>query len=218
MENDRLRVLEKEQKRYNVLKAVYDWTHGQENQPVDFSDVRQITALSGEEIIQTLEYLKAEKLVKGDFTRGTLIIIYITHAGIKEIEYSIKNPKMPTEHFPNQVFYNYGNLNVSQQAGDGNIVSVNQNLGSSEVDDLVVKLSNLLKSSSIDELDKDVTEAAISKIPELAKQEQSQGVIEKVKNRLDFITETIRKYKPTYDVAKPILLAIYKLFKIPFGG
>lgn len=53
MENDRLRVLEKEQKRYNVLKAVYDCTHGQENQPVNFGDVRQITALSGEEIIQT---------------------------------------------------------------------------------------------------------------------------------------------------------------------
>jgi hypothetical protein len=220
MEKARQRVLEKDRKRYSVLKAIYTGTDGQKDKAVTFNKVFQVTGLPGEEIIQVLEYLEAEELVKPkiDYSGGGFI--WITHKGVIEIEASIKNPETSTEHFPAQVFhtYIYGTLGVLQQAGEGNIARANQNIASSEVDDLVVKLSNLIKSSSLDDLDRDVTEASLNGILELAKQEQSQSVIKKVKKRLDLATETIKKYKPTYDIAKPILVAIYNFFKISFGG
>ncbi len=84
-------------------------------------------------------------------------------------------------------------------------------------DELVAKLSELIQSSSLSDLDKEDTIEAANRLPELAKKEQSSGVIERVKQRLELINNTLKPAQELYNKAKPFLLELYTFFKIHHG-
>jgi len=87
-----------------------------------------------------------------------------------------------------------------------------QNISLSNVVDIVAKLSELVKSSSLPELKKEDAIEAISRIPELAKKEQSKEVLERVKTRLDIVKSTIEVSGDIAKKAVPLVATLYKLF------
>ncbi len=101
----------------------------------------------------------------------------------------------------------YGGVQIG---GERNI----QNISLSNVVDIVAKLDELLKSSSLPELEKEDAIEAISRIPELAKKEQSGDVLERVKTRLDIVKSTIEVSEDIAKKALPLVAILYKLFKL----
>lgn len=224
MKLDEQYVREQDRKRFSVLKAIYIDSKGDRHQATKPNDICQMTGICGEELLHILEFLEKQALIK---PIGTLYAMYggtacvqITHQGMCEVEEAIKNPNESTKNFPAQVFHNTFNapLGVFQQAGHQNTANVNQTIGFSEIDDLVAQLSDLIKSSPLPELDKEDAVEAANRLPELAKKEQSSGVIERVKQRLELINNTLKPVQEIYTKAKPILSTIYQLIRLKHGG
>lgn len=216
-------VLEQDKKRFLVLKKIYKKSKLNKDEVTSTSDICNQTSICGEELLHILEYLESESLIK---PMGTLLAMYggsahvtITHQGIREVEASIKKPYESTAHFPAQVFQNTFNAAVGalQQGGQNNTANVNQNISLPDCDELVAKLSELIQSSSLSDLDKEDTIEAANRLPELAKKEQLPGVIERVKQRLELINNTFKPAEELYDKSKPLLLGLYTYFKIHHG-
>ena len=223
MEAEYQYVLEQDKKRFLVLKTIYQKSNFNKDEVTSTSDICDQTSICGEELLHILEYLESENLIK---PMGTLLAMYggsafvtITHQGIREVEASIKKPHEPTAHFPAQVFQNTFNAAVGalQQGGQYNTANVNQNNSLSECNEFVAKLSELIQSSSLSDLEKEDTIEAVNRLPELAKKEQSPGVIERVKQRLELINNTLKPFQELYGKCKPLLIGLYKCFNIHHG-
>ncbi|MCC5668011.1 hypothetical protein LC653_30090 [Nostoc sp. CHAB 5784] len=223
MEADYHYVLEKDKNRFLVLNTIYRDSDGDKDQVSSTHDICEKTSICGEELLHILEYLESEGLIK---PMGSLVAMYggsafvsITHQGMREVEAAIKKPQESTAHFPAQVFQNTFNapVGVIQQGGQGNTANVNQNIGLPNCDELVVKLLELIQSSSLSDLDKEDTIEAANRLSELAKKQESPGLIERVKQRLELINNTFKPAQELYDKAKPILLALSTYFKIHHG-
>jgi hypothetical protein len=223
MEPEYQYVLEQDKKRFLVLKTIYKNSKLDKDEVTCTSDICDQTSICGEELLHILEYLESESLIK---PMGTLLAMYggsahvtITHQGIREVEAAIKKPHESTAHFPAQVFQNTFNATVGalQQGGQNNTANVNQNIGLSDCDELVAKLSELIQSSSLPDLDKEDTIEAANRLSELSQKEQLPGVIERVKQRLELINNTLKPAQELYDKSKPLLLGLYTYFKIHQG-
>ncbi len=83
MKDDLDRVLEKEKKRYSVLKAIYDLTNGSKQSAEIPFQLARPTGLSEEDIEDALDYLNDEGLVK---SAGFGMGYSITHQGVMEVE------------------------------------------------------------------------------------------------------------------------------------
>jgi len=98
-----------------------------------------------------------------------------------------------------------------QVGGHQNVQNISVSSGSS-MDEVVAKLVELVKSSSLSALDKeDVIEAA-ERLPQLAAKDKSPEVIERAKSRLELIKSTLETSKELGTVAAPILTWLYKYF------
>lgn len=222
MEDDYQYVLEQDKRRFNVLKAIYRDSNGENDKATTSCYICQKTGVCGEDLLHILEYLEKQQLIK---PIGTLYSIYnggaivrITHKGVREVEGAIKRPYEPTEHFPAHSFQEFNGPVGVAQFGNNNTANVTQNIGFSEVDDLVTKLSKLIKSSPISELNKEDAIEATNRLTELVKKEQTPGVIERVKQRLDLIDNALKPVQGIYEKAKPILFALYQLYRLHSGG
>lgn len=94
---------EKKANRLLVMNAIYEASGGSENTMVSGPDLLQNLGLSDEDLADACNFLKGERLIKGDgssWGHRTPFIIHVTHWGIKEMEQSIEAPTKPTEHFP----------------------------------------------------------------------------------------------------------------------
>lgn len=216
-------ILEQDRKRFLVLTTIYENSKLDKDEVTSTGDICNQTSICGEELLHILQYLEGETLIK---PMSPLLAMYggqafvaITHKGIREVEDSLKKPHESTAHFPAQVFQNTFNAPVGaiQQGGQNNTANVNQNIGLPNCDELVAKLSELIQSSSLSDLDKEDTIEAANRLPELAKKEQSLEVIERVKQRLELINNTLKPAQELYNKAKPFLLELYTFFKIHHG-
>ena len=129
MESDCQQVLEKQKKRFEVLKAIYIDTNGEENQASLSGEISQLTGIPLDELAHILQYLKQEGMIRPltfiDDSEG--ILIQILHQGVVEIEAAMSKPDKPTEHFPAQIFNINNNAPVTgQQFGNQNTLNVSQ--------------------------------------------------------------------------------------------
>src|SRR5262249_32991832 len=88
-------IVEKNKKRYSLLRRIFDEAVGNANCGVPDSLLQEKEGLTQQEFFGLLDYLKGEGLVNDDAAGVTSI----THQGIIEIEASIAKPNSGTDHF-----------------------------------------------------------------------------------------------------------------------
>ena len=210
MNTDKSLFEEKRRKRYTLLRKVYDEAKGSQHNPAPFFSIAEKEGLSREEAEDIYYYLFEERLIK-DFAVGTSVVI--THRGIVEVEESIRNPGKPTEHFTPSITQHF-NAPVHggvQVGGHKNTQNVNIT-SNSTVDEVVGKLVEVLKSSSLPDLEKEDAIEAAQRLPQLAEKEQSTEVLERAKSRLEIIKSTVETGKQLSEVAGPLLLWLFNHF------
>ena len=90
--------LEQKQKdRYAILRALYDLTSGRKNAPFPLPAIAEKAGVEGDEAQDAAEYLLDEGVVTFMSFGPT---VGITHAGVVEIEATLRPPDRATEHFP----------------------------------------------------------------------------------------------------------------------
>jgi hypothetical protein len=128
---------------------------------------------------------------------------------ITEVDNPTGNPKSS----PSSVtVYNHGPV-YSQQIGNNNtqMVTVNPEQDISEV---IRNLKELLNMAPIPELEKGDVEEALESISNLAKKEKSEGVLERVKERLATIMSIVGSSQAICEQLKPSVTAIKAYFGI----
>lgn len=138
------RVLERQEKRYRLLRHLYDATDGGVHASVSLADVAGEGNLCEADADAALNYLVEENLVKLE-AFGPMISI--THRGVVEVEQSINRPEQSTEHFPTHVTqYFYASVGAVQN-GSQNTAHVTQNELEREIFQLTVELSQGMAST-----------------------------------------------------------------------
>jgi hypothetical protein len=138
------RLRRKQADRYAVLRAVYDLTDGRRYSAVAPEEAAERTGLAVDAFLEVSSYLEDEGLLEPAATDGS---VFITHAGVVEVEASITAPDRPTDHFPLLVFHQTFNAPVGAvQTGAGAAAAVRQEVGLApeDVAPLVAALRPLL--------------------------------------------------------------------------
>src|ERR1700674_1281967 len=91
-------IVEKQKKRYALLRKIYELTEGVESRIVELECPE---TLDLGEVLSIIDYLSAEGLVVQ--LSGNAPLVQISHRGVVEVEESVTNPNRPTEHFLAQV-------------------------------------------------------------------------------------------------------------------
>lgn len=139
-------LIEKDKKRYEVLRWIYDEFHRTKNYFVSIEKLINNTLDSQQkrerekELSEISDYLDGEGLITQQSDNG--LFIRLEHRGIVEVENSIRNPQKPTEHFSVQVIQNFNAPVGSVQTGNQSIANVTQNLGA-EISDITALLKEL---------------------------------------------------------------------------
>lgn len=120
------RVQEKQTRRYRVLRRLYDLTDGNEGRGERFFDLADQEGLTREQAEEVLYYLKGEGLIR---LMATGPIVAITHAGVVEVEDSIKDPQRPTEHFSASVIQYFNGAVGAVQNAANSTAHVTQAIG-----------------------------------------------------------------------------------------
>lgn len=102
----------------------------------------------------------------------------------------------------------YGGVQVGGSQNVQNISIDSQ----SNVAELTAKLVDLIKQSSVPDLNKDDAIEALQRLPDLANKNQTEEVLTRVKTRLDIVKTAIDMGKDLAPIAPPLLLALSKLF------
>lgn len=144
------------EKRFKILKIIYERTglgiSGKAMSRIDiYKETMGIHQKSEKEFLDIIEYLQQKSLIDFAYDDGRQPYFRITYQGRDEVEAAINKPDQPTDHFPSQVFNTTINAPVGafQQAGEGNISNVTQNIGNEGVfldDDALKKLQGLIDS------------------------------------------------------------------------
>lgn len=136
---------QKEKNRFLFLELIYKSSNGNTDVGFSVSDLGTELCLDQSETQNIVNYLLKERLVE---YLGTAICI--THDGVKEIEYALKNPDKPTEHFlPINIINNTMNIgNVShsnlQQGTTNSTINSHFNINKiSELDNIIKEIKNI---------------------------------------------------------------------------
>ena len=98
-----------------------------------------------------------------------------------------------------------------QVGGHNNTQNINITSNSS-VDEVVNKLVEVLRSSSLPELEKEDAIEAAQRLPQLAEKEKSTEVLERAKSRLEVIKSTVETGKQVSEIAAPLLTWLINYF------
>jgi hypothetical protein len=126
---DRSDVQKKQATRYAMLRKLHDATRGLRDNIVGFFDLATEEGLTDDEAQDTYEYLSDEGLLQPMTLGGG---VSITHAGVREVEQSILNPRRATDHFSPAVINIYGAVGGVQTGAHSTMHSTQQNMASRE--------------------------------------------------------------------------------------
>lgn len=98
-----------------------------------------------------------------------------------------------------------------QVGGQQNSQSVNVS-SNSNIDEAIKQLIEILKNSSLHELDKEDAIEALNRMQELSKKEPSPGVLERVGSRFKIVTSIIQQSQELAQIAAPFIDTIKKFF------
>ena len=201
-------ILEKEQKRYRVLKRIFEESGGSTMIPVSEDTIIEKEGIPAEELTEIARYLINERLIKF-FTYGNLAM---EHLGVREMANSIKNPGQNTEHFQSTTIIQHFHQAVQNvQTGNQNTQTVFINVNP-DFNEALSKLLALVHSSTMTEVQKDDAIEALERLPKLAQQERTPDLIEAATKRLNFLKgafEVVKLSGPTL----PYLERLYHWFQ-----
>jgi len=205
--NQRL-MLERDQKRYRVLKRIFEESGGNTIVPVSEETISEKEGIPAEELAVIARYLMNEGLIKF-YTFGNLAI---EHLGVREMETSIKNPNQNTEHFQSTTIIQHFHEAVHNvQTGNQNTQNVVININPA-FNEAISQLVELIHGSNLDEVKKEDAIEALERLPKLAQKDKSPDVIEAATKRLNLL-------KMSFDVVKlaaqagPYLQYLYHWFQ-----
>lgn len=135
------RVLERQERRYRLLRHLYDVTDGGLHASVSSADLAAEAGLSDDEADTTLDYLVEEGLAEYE-AFGPMVSI--THRGVVEVEQSINQPEQPTPHFPMHITQHFHASVGAVQNGSQNTAHIAQNDLEKEMFQLTVALSQTM--------------------------------------------------------------------------
>ena len=140
-------VLEKQNRRYQLLVELWKAAEGKEYQQVDFMEVAETIGYEREESVEIYHYLTNEDFFD---RRIPLWGISLSHRAVIEIESSLVNPERATEHFSTTVIQNFNASVGAVQTGNSNVANVSQKIGQnfSEILEQLALLRNQFQSSS----------------------------------------------------------------------
>lgn len=205
--NEKL-ILEKEQKRYRVLKRIYVESGG--NPMVEVSEdtiIEKERISAGELVNEILRYLAEEHLIR--YARFRTVAI--DHLGIREIEDSVKHPNRDTEHFQSTIIQHFHAPVHNVQTGNQNTQIVTINI-SPDFNEAVSKLLELLRSSTLGGVQRDDAIEALERLPKLAQQEKTADVIEAATKRLTLVKTAFEVVKLSAQAA-PYVQYLYHWFQ-----
>jgi hypothetical protein len=178
-------LVETEKKRYQLLRKIFEKTKGNSLNFISFDQLQKEEGLMQEEFFTLTDYLKNEGLV----SYPVLGSITITHRGVKEIEASVRNPNKATEHFTHTVIQNFHGNVYGVQTGDQNTQNIQVN--NPEFNENLSKLIELIKESSLTEVQREETIEDLERVGKLAQKEKTPDVLEAAKKRLDLVKTSI---------------------------
>lgn len=131
MTTDLHTVEEREQKRYNFLKAIYDAVGDSTGDvAISYKEAAEKAGLQHGEGYQIFTYVRDKGFLSGRGGTGSLAL---SHEGIKEMEHSILYPEDRTEHFrPGVVQHFYAAVGVVQNASRSTAHIAQNNQGNEE--------------------------------------------------------------------------------------
>ena len=199
-------VAEKEAKRYAVLKRIYEDSGANPLNLVFEKTIAEKVGLSGEELAEALRYLSNEHLIK----YATFGTVSIEHLGLKEIEDSVNRPSESTAHFASYTIQNFYGTVHNIQGGHHNVQNVVINVNP-DFDKNISSLVELIRTSSLGEVQKEETLVDLERVSELAQREKTPDVIEAATKRLNLIKTALECVK-LGAAAGPYLQYLYHWF------
>lgn len=143
MSQDLNLVAERQSKRYQLLRLIYNLSGGSTSKRVSVIELRDESGFPINEVEEALDYLQEEYLIKeGSNERFD---VFIKHAGVIEVEQSISNPAKPTEHFTTQVIQHFHGTVGAIQNAPHSTANIQQNIGADSSD--VLRLIQELRQS-----------------------------------------------------------------------
>jgi hypothetical protein len=171
-------------KRYRVLHKLYELASNGRSDKVSIDDLAKALDHSFRETSDILIYWEEKGLVE-----ATEYTVKLTAFGIDEIKETISHPEKPTQHFPPNIVNNYSiniqgaNYGAIQQGGQNNTQNNTVNVNST-VNDATSKLIELIKASSLNELDKEEIINHAERVKDLVQKEQTPEVADRAKKIL----------------------------------
>lgn len=149
-------LLEKQAKRYDLLQKLYRAVSGSQSKIIDFPSFAIEHGAGRQEADDILDYFLGERLVDLVADEGA---VTLSHRGIVEIEQSMTNPNVSTEHFSTQVIQHFhGSVGAVQNAAHST-ANVNQNIGANVLEvisllqDLRLKFQELPQEKRVEALE-----------------------------------------------------------------
>ena len=132
-------VIRKQERRYQLLKELWNAVGGTEHKTVDFMLVAKDAGFDEQEATEIYDYFWGEGFFENRIVRWG---VSLSHRAIVEMERSLSNPEKATEHFSTTVIQHFSGPVGAVQTGPGTTANVNQNIGPSmsEVAELIKKV------------------------------------------------------------------------------
>jgi hypothetical protein len=198
---------EKEQKRYRIFSRIYEKSSGSITRPVSEDELIELEGIPKRELEDILYYLEGEGLIR-NFAPG---VVAIEHAGLKEMEDSMRNPERSTKHFESTIIQHFYGTVHSVQTGNQNtqnaIININPDL-----DEAISSLLDLINRAELQEIDKDDALEATERLRKLIQQEKRPDVVEAATKRLGVVKNVLEIAKLSVP-AWPHLERLYHWFQ-----
>ena len=198
---------EKEQERYRILRRIYEESKGSVIRPVSEEDLIELEGISKRDLEDIIFYLVEEGLIR-NFVPG---VVAIEHLGLKEMEDSMRNPELGTKHFESTIIQHFYGTVHSVQTGNQNTQNATININP-ELDEAILGLLQLVRSSGLQEVQKDDAIEAIERVRKLVQQEKRSDVIEAATKRLNLVKNALELAKLSAP-ALPYLERLYHWFQ-----
>jgi hypothetical protein len=174
-----------EQRRFRLLKIIYDLAEGNPFTEISYGDIHQESQMETDSMIGILQYLEQRDLIKMHLHK-----LQITAFGIDEIERTKNHPENPTSYFPANIYNTFNAPVTGVLQGQNNIQHNTQNLNANFTI-AIEKLLALVENSSLTPLEKIKTKSNIQTIRDLAETEKSPEIIEEANSRIEAVKDVI---------------------------
>lgn len=130
------------QLRFLFMETLYQYTQGDRHKFTDLDAIAASLGLTRDHVIPAANYLEDEGLIKFMSDQGH---IALTHAGVKEVEQALSDPKKPTTHFPpfNLIHIEHMTQSQIQQGTVGGVQQITQVVTPGESDAIKTFLTSL---------------------------------------------------------------------------